>query len=81
MTALERFKEILDKRGHAYSVVYDFCGWHIELQLFGLRMIATNALPSNDPTHTRLVVHIMCPTPEQLMMMLDCMCGKTKEEL
>jgi hypothetical protein len=79
-TPIDRFKDLLDERGCTYGVVYDACGHHVELQVFGQRMAVTNAHPFNDPTHTRLAVHIMCPTPEQLVMMLDRMCGRTERE-
>lgn len=79
MSAIDRFKAMLDKRGCAYGVVCDTRGQQVELQVLGQRVIVTKANPINDPTHTRLVAHVMCPTPEELMAMLDRMCGKTKE--
>lgn len=80
MTALDRFKAMLDERGCAHNVVPDPFGSRVELQVFGQQMVVANANPINDPTHTRLVAHIMCPTPEELMAMLDRMCGKMKED-
>lgn len=77
-SAIDRFKAILDERGCYYDLVPGCDGEQVELQVFGQRMAVTNANPINDPTHTRLVAHIMSPLPETLMMMLDRMCGKTE---
>ena len=80
MSALDRFKAMLDERVCAYNVVRDPFGSHVELQVFGHRMVVSNANPINDHTHTRLVAHIMCPRPDELMAMLDRMCGNMKED-
>ena len=84
MSAIDRFEDLLDERGWTYAPVYRTSGLQVdrqaELQVFGQRVVVTNANPINDPTHTRLVAHIMCPTPEELMMMLGRMCGKTGED-
>lgn len=79
MSAIDRFKDLLDERGCYYDIVPGCDGEQVELQVFGQRMVVAKANPINDPTHTRLVAHIMCPLPEQLMMMLDLMCGGAEE--
>ena len=79
MSASDRFKELLDERGCSYDLVPGCDGEQVELQVFGQRMVVAKANPINDPTHTRLVVHFMSPLPEQLMMMLDLMCGGAEE--
>lgn len=82
-TPMDRFKDLLDERGYSYGTVVRASGLQVdqqvELQVFGQRMVVTKAHPFNDPTHTRLVAHILCPLPEELMMMLDRMCGNARD--
>ena len=59
-----RLCELLDEHGVEYYYPHD-CGGMVKWSDGVLTYHAGNAFPCNDPTRTKLVMHVTYPTPEQ----------------
>lgn len=64
MNPTNRLCELLAERGVKYSYPYEYGGM-VKWSDGVLTYHAGNAFPRNDPTRTKLVMHVTYPTPEQ----------------
>ena len=61
MSAVDKLQALLEKRGIECQRDHGMVTWDAD----GLTFSAMNAWPRNDPTGSRLVLHVTYPTPEQ----------------
>lgn len=68
MSALDTFHQLLDK----HDIQWEKGDNNLTVCDIGdLECWVGNAMPHNDPTHTKLTLHILYPKPEQVIEIMD----------